>query len=249
MQLEGKRLADEKVYLREDWRGKEPKLIFKMIGERIEGEGVSKQSRLCDVGCATGEMLNYLMERFPGLEINGIDISNALLNAARARNPGGNFKQGSVLNSSDFSEREFDIVVATGLLSIVDDPSLFLNNLLSITREKGIILISSSFNSDPIDTITRYRRVNDTVGDWETGWNIWSTATINRHLSSVDYDLYWDWTPWDPPYPTQKSEDIMRTWTIKTEEKERQKINGASLLLNAQLLAINVKSVTRPESR
>ena len=76
------------------------------------------------------------------------------------------------LNASDFSSREFEVVISTGLLCVIDDVNLFLNNLLAITRKNGLILISSALNSDPTDTITRYRLVDNEIGPREAGWNI-----------------------------------------------------------------------------
>ena len=45
-------------------------------------------SRLLDLGCGTGLELETIFARFPQLEVTAIDLSNAMLQKARAKFPG-----------------------------------------------------------------------------------------------------------------------------------------------------------------
>ncbi len=244
MILEGKRIADEDVYLNED-RFNEPKLVFTLIGDRIANEAFAPGARILDVGCATGEMLYYLMGRFREHSFTGLDVSEPLIERARERNPEVEFIIGSVLDPAMFAERRFDAVTATGLLSIFDNPESVIGNLLACTREGGSVIISAFINVDPIDTIIRYRRTEGDPGEWETGWNVWSKNTIERILKESDDTLSWEWQPWDPPYRFAKGKDPMRSWTIQTEHKEHQRVNGAGQLLNGHLIHIRIDKVGR----
>lgn len=240
--MDGKRLADEAVYLAED-RFATPKHVFKVIGDLIEARPVDATRRVLDVGCATGEMLHYLAGRFPGARFNGIDVSEKLIARARTRDPLMEFAIGSALDPDCFRERCFDVIVSTGLLSILDEPGPFIRNLLAVAVEGASIFVSSPFNMEPIDLITRYRRADRAHAEWETGWNIWSRQTLERILKESPYRLTWSWVPWDLPFAVAKSDDPMRSWTFPTAEKPHQRTVAGSLLLNSCVLCIRVGGV------
>ncbi len=239
MSLEGERIADDAIYLQED-RYNKPKLVFQMIGDRIEAEKRPPESVILDMGCATGEQLYYMMERFPQFRLAGVDVSEKMIAQAQERIPKGTFFVGSALDPALFQEPRYDVITCTGVLSIFDDPQPVLENMLASLRPGGSILISAPINTNAIDTIIRYRRTSDEPGPWESGWNIWSKETIERLLNNTGYRLEWDWTPWDPPFEIAQGDDPMRGWTIRTEEKPRQRLVGAGLWLNPHLLHIRV---------
>lgn len=242
MTLDGKRLADEAVYLKED-RFAAPKHVFKVIGDLIAARPASAGMRVLDVGCATGEMLHYLAGRFPEARFAGLDVSEKMIKRARERDPLIEFDVGSALDPDCFRERRFDEIVSTGLLSILDDPAILLDNLLSSAVEGATIHVSSPYNDEPIDLITRYRRTDQVDGEWETGWNIWSRCTMERILKKSPYKLRWTWTPWDLPFDVPKGTDPMRSWTFRTSEKPRQRVVGGALLLNSCILSVRVEGV------
>ncbi len=47
------------------------------------------------------------------------------------------------------------------------------------------------------------------------------------------------------PFPLEKRENTMRSWTIQTEHKEHQRVNGAGQLLNPHLIHIRIDKVGR----
>ena len=97
-------------------------------------------------------------------------------------------------------------------------------------------------NSHPIDVITRHRRSSPGgQGEWEIGWNIFSQQTYESIWGNLTSRLSWRWYPVDMPFALEKKEDPMRSWTIETEEKKYQLVNGASQLINMQLLEIHVE--------
>jgi SAM-dependent methyltransferase len=240
---DGKRIADEAVYLDKS-RSLEPKEAFKLLGELILQAQHPASASLLDVGCATGDLLLYFKNNLPGFDyLEGVDLLEKLINQARKRIPGVEFRIGSALDPECFLQRKFDVVVCCGTVQIFDDLKLPLENFLSCARKNASILICSPFNEEPIDVITRYRRAGGETSDWELGWNIFSCKTVDNILEQSGYDLSWSWHPFDMPFAIPKRDDPMRTWTIKTEKKPFQTINGASQLINLKVVNIRVNGL------
>lgn len=241
---DGKRIADEAVYLDKNRSSLEPKEAFKLLGNLIRKAQHTKSASLLDVGCATGELLLYFKNNLPGFNyFEGIDVLNTLINEARKRVPDVEFRIGSALDTKYFLQRRFDVVVCCGTVQIFDDLRLPLENFLSCARKDASILICSPFNEEPIDVITRYRRSENEASDWELGWNIFSCKTVDYILEQSGYNLSWSWHSFDMPFAIPKRNDPMRTWTIKTEEKPFQTINGASQLINMKVVHIRVNGL------
>ncbi len=51
---------------------------------------------ICDLGCGPGHVARYLAQR--GAEVIGVDLSTAMVELARRRNPGLRFEQGNMLD-------------------------------------------------------------------------------------------------------------------------------------------------------
>lgn len=239
--LDGKRIADDGIYL--DGKDIErPKEIFKFLGDLTGSLDLQGPVRVLDVGCAAGAYLHYLNTRFPEYRLSGMDISEALIGRAREDVSGCNFTVGSALDPAAFPEKEFDVVNCSGVLSIFDDIEQPLRNFVSCVSEGGSIIINTIINDDPVDVIMRYRRSGDeTEGQWETGWNIFSKKSFERVLNNFSGTLSWSWHPFELPFALAKKEDPMRTWTIATDNNPHQLVNGASQLINMNVLHIVVE--------
>ena len=75
--------------------------------------------RVLDIGCGTGELLDYLP---PGVHYHGWDISAAYVAAARARfGAKGTFTCGLLTESDVVREMPYDVVIASGVLHHLDD--------------------------------------------------------------------------------------------------------------------------------
>jgi len=236
--MKGKRIADEGIYL-DGMDIKRPKEIFVFLGDLAEPvlQGASRD--ILDVGCAAGAYVHYLNARFPECRTTGMDVSKALVEQAQKDVPDSDFIVGSLLDPEDFSGLEFDVVSCSGVVSIFDEIEMPLANLVSCTRKGGSLFVNTNINDDPIDVLMRYRR-SDEDSDWETGWNIFSKHTIDKALKKMGGDLSWTWHPFELPFNLEKRSDPMRTWTVKTEEKPRQLVNGACQLVNMEVLHVVV---------
>ncbi len=232
---------DDAVYLNES-RYERPKEIFRVFREILKSRRLRPNASLLDAGCATGELIYYLQRSFGGFSrYEGIDISPTMIARAKRNVPCSDFKIGSVLTERLFRNRRYDTVILSGVLQIFDDPTKALRNMLSCANKGATIIVSGPFNNDPVDVFMRYRRSSKPGAQIESGWNLFSCQTIERTLNSMGYRLRIRWENFRMPYAIKKrSNDPMRTWTMKTEENKYQLVNGASQLVNMKIVIIDV---------
>ncbi|MEE2997915.1 MAG: methyltransferase domain-containing protein [Pseudomonadota bacterium] len=239
--VDGKILADERIY-QPELNIERPKEIFVFVGDRISALDVGEHSEIIDVGCASGSFLHYLRGRFPSAGLAGTDVSDVLVSRAQALIPDGRFFAATLDQEDALPKTRYDVTCSIGVMCYFDDITLPLKNLVSSVKAGGTAIISTMINSDPIDIVARHRRsAPDGQGEWEIGWNIFSQQTYNHTLQSFGDHVSWRWHPVDMPFALEKKEDPMRSWTIETEEKRFQLVNGASQLINMQVLEILVE--------
>tara|TARA_B100000315_G_scaffold255661_1_gene299605 strand:- start:603 stop:1313 length:711 start_codon:yes stop_codon:yes gene_type:complete len=235
MFIDGKRIADEDIYLKED-RYDKPKEVQKFLAKIILQIPLSKEASLLDVGCATGEFIYYLKSQDPNMKLYGMDISEKMVLHARKMVKGTQFRIQSILNPPLWSGENFDFVVCNGVLSIFDDIEEQLRNLIMTAAPDGRVLVSDQFNEDPIDLIMRYRRASEAVGEWETGWNCFSQRTIENIARSFKKNVRWH--EFRLPFSIDKGEDPMRSWTIKTEKNSHQIVVGTKQMISRYVAEI-----------
>lgn len=237
----GHRVADDDVYLNETYF-ENPKEIHKFVGNLVAEEGRSAPCHLLDVGCAIGERIHYMQQRFPTFAYTGMDVSTAMIERAGALNPRADFRLGSVLDPGAIPERAYDIVICGGVLAIFDDIAGPIHNLVSRAREGGSVYLSDTFNNDPIDVIMRYRRVSEEGGgDWEIGWNVFSKITVERLLRATGRVGALSWHDFRLPFDLPKRADVMRTWTLRTENNPHQIVNGAAQILDVSVVRAEIR--------
>lgn len=240
----GKNISDVSVYLNEN-RYDTPKEYFKVLGKILSKANYPQGSKLLDVGCASGELLYYLKRVLPEFkELAGMDISRDLIKKAIRYVSGAKFFVSSINNSKFFRKHQYDAVICCGVISIFDNFSRPLGNLLSCVREGGMVLVFGIFNDDPVDVIIRYRVVNQPQRVWKAGLNVFSRHSIDRLLTNSRYQLKWEWLPFRMPFAIEKNQQTpIRAWTIKTEYDPYQQVAGTSQLLNTKILKIKIIKV------
>ena len=111
--------------------------------ERISNRGFGTA---LDVGCGEGRFCRILRDH--SIRPVGIDPTSALLDIARQRDPGGDYRLGRA-ETMVFGDEQFDLVVS--YLSLIDIPDLAagLTSMVAALRPKGTLLIANltSFNT------------------------------------------------------------------------------------------------------
>jgi len=94
----------------------------------LEQPGITLPVRVLDVGCGVGAYATLLERHFPGsFEYAGWDASTAVVRAARATSPGGDFVVASLLE--DAVPAGVDLVLASALIDVLPEPLPALDRL------------------------------------------------------------------------------------------------------------------------
>jgi len=105
-----------------------------------------------DIGCGTGVTMTFLREH--SIQALGIDSSAALLDQARARNPGLLLLQGEG-EALPFADQSFDAVLLECVLSLVQDRSRVLRECHRVLGPEGRIIVTDVYarNSDAVSEL------------------------------------------------------------------------------------------------
>lgn len=74
--------------------------------------------KILDIGCGTGNFLQYLNKRFKNFSYTGVDILEHMINIAKKKNLKGIFLCMDIFKANPFSQEEFDAVFASGTFNI-----------------------------------------------------------------------------------------------------------------------------------
>lgn len=195
------------------------RLIKKCLPETFSGE-------VLDIGCATGSALSLIQTEYPRAVLTGIDVDTDLLRLARERLGA----EASLISSTAemfHPGKKFNLIVASGILSIFDDFSHMLKTWIDWLSPRGLLYVFGRFNSQNIDTLIRFRNLQ-TTNRWESGLTSYSLKTVSTFLDQqqVKYEFIRFVLNEDLP----RSDDPIRTFTCKCEDGSRLVLNGANIL-------------------
>ncbi len=105
--------------------------ISRLVGEAGPG-------RVLEAGCGEGVVMRYLMDRHPGLRVDGVELDGEALERARARNPGSVVMQGD-LYALGVRSRAYDLVLCLEVLEHLPEPDRALVEIRRVARS-GVIL-------------------------------------------------------------------------------------------------------------
>jgi trans-aconitate methyltransferase len=142
-----------------------------------------KQSAL-DVGCNTGELVNFLNSRT--IYAEGIDASLPFINEAREKYPGCIFHHGTDLSS--FADNQFESVVAWNVLEHIDDDRGALDQMLRIASQNVILSVPKEDELSLPDSRVTYRPYVD-----PTHKHYYNRAILTEMiLSTGDHAIYFE---------------------------------------------------------
>jgi len=132
----------DKIYSFKDYRTEALKLLF-IISEYL----CSEENRLLDVACGTGRHIGYLKELF---DVEGLDISQELLDLARRRNPGITFHHADMMNFDLHSK--FHVITclfsSIGYLKTLDNLARAVDCMTRHLLPGGILVIEPWFTPE-----------------------------------------------------------------------------------------------------
>ncbi|MBD2504549.1 class I SAM-dependent methyltransferase [Anabaena azotica] len=100
--------------------------------------------KVLDVGCGTGESTRYLINRYPGINVEGMDISSGMLNEARRLSPKVNYFEGDV-SAIPCPNATYDFVLTTFTFRNFPERNVAIAEMLRVLRPGGRLLILDHF--------------------------------------------------------------------------------------------------------
>ncbi len=102
---------------------------------------LAENSKICDLGCGDGVMINLISRIRPDLGFHGIDLVEANVAKARELNPGHSFQVGNILEGIPF-ETGFDRIISSGVMEYLDpDDVVALNRTLVAHLNPGGVIV------------------------------------------------------------------------------------------------------------
>ncbi len=110
---------------------------------------IKKQSKILEVGAASGDFLNILKEK--EYEIYGVELSKRAVSIAKKKYDIDIFC--GTLDNASFEDSSFDAVLLYHVLEHIPDPKIFLVGLERILKPDGVVVIEIP-NSASIDSMS-----------------------------------------------------------------------------------------------
>ena len=190
-----------------------------------------------DVGCANGELLYLLKQKYPHWKLSGIDITPEFIEVGR------NFDglAGVDLAVTDLFEevRTFDLVLCDGTLQIFPDVEPPLKQLVKLCRPGGHIFATGRFNRFDIEVRLQYcDNSNDQAwGIWRADWNQHSQKSIFRLLESEVEAMEFIEVRMDKDLPLNPEMPI-NIFSFRDADGKNILTNGVNLILNKTMLVV-----------
>lgn len=105
--------------------------------------------RCLDVGCGAGFLLAELRRAIPNGDVHGVDVSEGMLRAARARCPDAFLQRASAV-ALPYVDDTFDIIVFCQVLVYVSDPLRALQEAMRCLRPCGRLVVLDSIWSQSV---------------------------------------------------------------------------------------------------
>ncbi|GAB1541503.1 hypothetical protein NUACC21_41740 [Scytonema sp. NUACC21] len=106
--------------------------------------GLKAGDKVLDVGCGTGESTRYLINRYPGINVEGMDISSGMLNEARRLSPKLTYFEGDVC-AIPCANSTYDFVLTTFTFRNFPNRNVAIAEMLRVLRPGGRLLILDHF--------------------------------------------------------------------------------------------------------
>lgn len=101
---------------------------------------VKKHTKVLDLGCGPGQLINELSRKFNNLDIMGIDFSEKMLEVSKSRNPLASHMKLDVAELYKLKEK-FNIIICTHSLPYYKEPNKVMSELSKLLKDDGRIFM------------------------------------------------------------------------------------------------------------
>ena len=153
------------------------------VDMQIIGEWVEPASRVLDLGCGRGALLDYLVQT-KQVSAVGVDLNFSRITACVAR--GLSAYQGDMMSfMRHFSDRHFDRVICSRTVQELDDPSAVILEALRAGRAVTVGFVNHGFWKNRIAGLIRGRKVRNEVYTTE-----WFESRPTNPLTIADFEHF-----------------------------------------------------------
>lgn len=153
---------------------------FEKILDEIE-KFSSNKGKLLEVGCAAGFFLDYAQKR--GWQVIGIEPEESI--AKYAIKKFGLNVEISTIESVQFPEKHFDLIIALNVLSHLEDPKKFFREIYSMLKNDGLFVFQTGNKGD-----MKSKKKGEILGEsWLTPEHLYhfSEYSLNLLLSKTGF--------------------------------------------------------------
>lgn len=146
-----------------------PRFFQPVVKRLIEHYGLTKHSRVLDVGCAKGFMLHDLALALPGIRVAGLDISRYCMEQSlESVRP---FLQLGSCDHLPYATDSFDLVVSIATVHNLDEAGVrrSLRELMRVSRGAAFIKVNGSENEAERVAFDKWNvvaKTSKTVDEW-----------------------------------------------------------------------------------
>ena len=194
----------------------------------------SEKFSVLDIGCADAGFLKFVKEAFQNTWC-WVGHRPHFVEEAKSRNLDGfEFIEADMMESPKVGK--FDLVIASGVLTIYDDIDAAVAWFASCLKKQGTLICFTRVNEANVDVRSYFKLVGNDVSsaEYEAGMNSYSKLSIFGSFEAnglkcdiVDFQLSIDLPATDDP---------VRSYTIQTKSGERIVANGANLIANQKFV-------------
>lgn len=164
-------------------RIKKPKFIFEVTKKLILNLKKKKEiTKVCDLGCANGELIYFLKNSLKKTRFYGYDMHNKFIQQAKKLFLNENniflFKKNFFQLKS-----KFDVVTCLGTATTFPDIKELLSKIINLLSKNGVAVIEGIFNIYDCDVIIKFKdNSKKELNFWNQSINIHSRKTIRSFL-------------------------------------------------------------------
>ncbi|MDD3178792.1 MAG: methionine biosynthesis protein MetW [Opitutaceae bacterium] len=152
------------------------------IDMEIIGDWVEPGSRVVDLGCGSGQLLEYLVQS-KGVQAIGVDLS--FLNISACVRKGLNAYQGDMTDFlREFPDRFFDRIICSRTLHELQRPSTVVDEALRASRALTVGFVNQGFWKNRLSALHGKKVVNEVFP------TAWAESRPANHLSITDFEQF-----------------------------------------------------------
>lgn len=153
------------------------------VDMQIIGEWVEPGSRVLDLGCGRGALLDYLVQTKQASGV-GVDLDFARITACVAR--GLSAYQGDMTAfMREFPDHHFDRIICSRTVQELDDPTTVILEALRAGRALTVGFVNHGFWKNRVDALVRGRKIRNEVYTTE-----WFESRPTNPLTIADFEHF-----------------------------------------------------------